>query len=209
MRSPLEENTQLGTDPYANNYFQYVKDSAPPLALLPGADYVDKFMTSKRDDKGILCPLSAHVRKVNPRDTITEQGNSVDVLTRLVLRRGIPFGSACPGSLEHDDLTVRAEQDEERGLIFVSYQTSISEQFAFLQTTWANHPFNPNGAGGHDPIIGQGNRLIGEDRFLAVRAPGQPPQNITVRGDWVIATGGGFFFSPSISAIATVLGNDL
>ena len=49
----------------------------------------------------------------------------------------------------------------ERGLMFVCYQTSIDEQFEFITTTWVNdRAFPPSppalgGNAGHDPILGQ------------------------------------------------------
>lgn len=210
MRSTTADNVLLGDDGHANNFFQFAKDSPPAPPLLPDTGYAGDYAAiSKRDDKGITCPFSGHVRKVNPRDTNTEQGNSVDVLTRLVLRRGIPFGPVYPGGLEQDAATTLTDKQAQRGLVFVSYQTSIEEQFVFLQTTWANHLSNPNGAGGQDPIIGQGDRMGDGFRSFSVRAAGQPPQKLNLPpNDWVVPTGGGFFFSPSISAIATVLAKD-
>ncbi|WP_165074188.1 Dyp-type peroxidase [Paludisphaera rhizosphaerae] len=207
MRSPTTENLALAADPHADNYFQFVRDSPPPLVLSPDLGYAgDTFPLSRLDDKGVICPFSAHIRKVNPRDTITEQGSFVDTLTRLVLRRGIPYGPAYPGDLDRDDPSPHPELAAvDRGLIFVCYQTSIEEQFAFLQTSWANDTKHPNGQGGHDPIIGQ-DRSAGGARFLRVRAADQPSQTVSVPTDWVIPTGGGYFFSPSISTLVNVLG---
>ena len=88
---------------------------------------------------------------MNPRDGLTEQGSTADVLTRLVLRRGIPFGDA----YDTADPATRDLPEHDRGLIFVSYQTSIDSQFVFLQRNWANDPINPNNGGGQDAIIGQ------------------------------------------------------
>lgn len=207
MRSRASDDANLGNDTYADNFFQYAADSPPPARLKADVGYAgDAFPLSRRDDKGITCPFSAHVRKVNPRDTITEQGNAFDTLARLLLRRGIPFGPPYPGTLEADDPSDPGDDQVERGLIFVSYQTSIEEQFAFLQNSWANHTQNPNGEGGEDPIIGQADRTGNGARFFNVRSAGQPIRTIPIEAEWVIPTGGGFFFSPAISVVAEVLG---
>ena len=210
-RSPAAENEDLGRDGQANNYFQFAEVSPPPLFLKPETGYAgDAFPLSPRDRTGAVCPLSAHIRKVNPRDTVTEQGNRHDVLTRLILRRGIPFGPPFPGELgaapgrRHPG----GRRDRpQRGLIFVSYQTSIENQFAFLQRKWANHPRNPNGGGGEDPVLGDGPEERQRHRFFDAPAPGQHPVTLELASEWVIPTGGGFFFSPSISAVSEVLGH--
>lgn len=210
MRSPDGDDAELGRDEYASNFFQYSEKSPPPMPLKPEVGYAgDKFNTSRSDQSGVTCPFSAHVRKVNPRDTITEQGNRQDVLTRLVLRRGIPFGPVYPGDLDDAADTAPLAEGEistQRGLLFVSYQTSIENQFAFLQMRWANHPRDPNPEGGEDPIIGQTIENERRERYVQVRAANKNPITLTLPPDWVITTGGGFFFSPAISVIAGVLG---
>jgi Dyp-type peroxidase family len=210
MRTPVED-AGLAADDYAANYFQYAQDSPPPLVLLPEAGYRgDRFAVSRADGTGLACPLSAHIRKMNPRDAITEQGSVADVLRRMVLRRGIPFGPPYPHGL---DETAGAASlapgniDAERGLMFVSYQTSIVDQFAFLQRAWANDVVNPNDGGGHDPIIGQSSEPRDRRRQVELRgAPAAAPESLLMPRDFVIPTGGGCFFSPSISTLVDVLG---
>ena len=209
MRTASDDDEKLGRDSFASNFFQYVGDSPQPPPLKPEVAHdADLFPLSKRDRKGITCPLSAHVRKVNPRDTITEQGTPHDVLTRLIMRRGIPFGPVFPGDL--DDAAGAAplaegEIEAQRGLIFICYQTSIENQFAFLQKSWANDASFPSSGGGEDPIIGHGAEEHQRHRFVDIRASGQPAETLDLPADWVMPTGGGFFFSPSISAINNVL----
>ena len=206
MRAANEDDEKLGKDSFASNYFQYSENSPPPLPLKPEVGHTqDTFPLSMRDRRGTTCPLSAHVRKVNPRDTATEQGTRHDVLARLIMRRGIPFGPVYPGGL--DDAAGAAplaegELEAQRGLNFICYQSSIENQFVFLQRNWANHAANPNSGGGEDPIIGNGAEDHQRHRFVDVRAAGQQqPETLELPADWVITTGGGFFFSPSISAI--------
>ena len=209
-RSPDGEDVHLGKDSYASNHFQYSEDSPPPLALKQDVRHPeDTFPLSERDAQGLTCPFAAHVRKVNPRDTVTEQGSSQDVLARLIMRRGIPFGPPYPVDLDDAPGTApfaAGEMKTQRGLIFVSYQTSIERQFVFLQRDWANHSRNPNPAGGEDPIIGQASEEQKRRRFVDVSIEGASPETLELDTEWVISTGGGFFFSPSISAITEVLG---
>ena len=142
------------------------------------------------------------MRKVNPRDTITDQGRASDTLRRLILRRGIPFGAPISDWADEDDPARTAD----RGLIFVSYQSSIVDQFEFLQRQWANNALFPSDGGGQDPLIGQQDQDGKRVRFFDLAFSGLPTVTVELDGDWVIPTGGGYFFSPSISALTNVFG---
>ena len=154
-----------------------------------------------RDDPdGQLVPRGAHIRKVNPRDQ-ADPGER-EVRKRRILRRGIPFGNSY--------LEVNAGREpkngppfpHDRGLLFICYQSSIAEQFEFVQERWANNPnFPPVGHGGppgHDPIIGQS---AGPRTF---DLPGSPHGPIDPLPRWVTMTGGDYFFSPSIDALCNL-----
>jgi Dyp-type peroxidase family len=204
MRAAGADDSALGADDHASNFFQYEADSPPPMMLDASLHYRgDSFPLSRADPTGGQCPLAGHIRKVNPRDGITEQGNASDALTRLVLRRGIPFGDG----YDTADPATRDLPEHDRGLIFVSYQTSIDSQFVFLQTKWANNVVDPNNGGGPDPIIGQ-RREDGRARTFTVVGSNGERHDVTLNAEWVVPTGGGFFFSPSISTIANVLGRE-
>ena len=103
------------------------------------------------------------------------------------------------------DPETRDLPEHDRGLIFVSYQTSIDSQFVFLQKNWANDSVNPNNGGGQDAIIGQRSEPE-RVRTVVITADNGVVDVVTLDREWVIPTGGGFFFSPSISTIANVLG---
>ncbi len=199
VRVPGNDDPKLGEDTFANNHFLF-DDSAKPSQLRPISGYPgDKHPPAVADFLATVCPHFAHIRKMNPRDSPTDLGKPEDNLTRLILRRGIPFGPSVIG-VKHPSKALLAK---ERGLMFLSYGASIEDQFEFLQRRWSNSAVQPN-LGGHDPIIGQ-NGTGTRERFIQFPAPGGPV-NITLKDEWVTPTGGGYFFAPAISAIRDVLG---
>ena len=70
------------------------------------------------------CPFSAHIRKMNPRGDLGESG----IQPHMILRRGIPFGPEVSDAEKQSHTTT-----QERGLLFVCYQSSLSNGFSFLQ----------------------------------------------------------------------------
>lgn len=196
-RSPSEDNTELAKDPFSVNDFLFTADTNPP-SFKPGYSRTASFPRAAADPLGIVCPRPAHIRKVNPRDQDSDKGDEFDTLTRRILRRGIPFGKplASPpgGQLPTDDGIVR-------GLHFLCYQTSITEQFELLQTDWANSAENPKPYG-HDMIIGQPPNDQREVRLITAAGG---IQNIQTNRTFVTMTGGGYFFAPSISAVGQFL----
>lgn len=200
MRSPAADNPALAVDQWANNHFIF-NDDTRAVALRPIAGYGgDPFTQAQQDFLGTVCPHFAHIRKTNPRDIATDLGKPHDSMGRMILRRGIPFGPAIVGIKKPSPKLIR----KERGLVFISYGATIEDQFELLTRRWANSPLQPN-VGGHDPIIGQRDERGARDRYIDVpTAAGQ--RRIKIKDEWVISTGGGYFFSPPIDAIAGVLG---
>jgi deferrochelatase/peroxidase EfeB len=119
-------------------------------------------------------------------------------LDRRILRHGITYGR---GVLESG-----AEPDDDRGLLFLSYQVSISRQFEFLNNRWMNSPVNPRSPSGHDLIVGQ-NGAPKQNRVRTATVFGKDLAvgTVTTERDFVIPTGGEYFFSPSVSALREVL----
>jgi Dyp-type peroxidase family len=151
------------------------------------------------------CPFAAHIRKANPRDDL---GNQNQILMHRMRRSGIPFG---PEVGPEEVFRTR----EERGLLFVSYQTSILDQFEFIQSKWLNSPTFPfrkaranDGSPitpGPDPIVGQsvahGIRAREVDEPIPNYPFGNVRSTLSMPTDFVVPTGGGYFLMPSISAL--------
>ena len=198
-RSPDADDPVLAGDEFANNHFLFEDDTRPARVTVPG--YAgDGHEPARGDPLGAVCPRFAHIRRMNPRDGGSDLGTPADTLLRLVLRRGIPFGPPLIGVDRPSDALVRAE----RGLMFLGFAATIEDSFEFLTRRWANSPLHPRG-GGHDPIMGQRDR--GGDRTRHLDVPTQAgPRRVTLDAEWVIPSGGGYFFAPTVSAVADVLG---
>lgn len=200
LRTPNADNQALGDDNLANNHFIY-DDNTRPSSLRPISGYAgDSYPQADADFLAKVCPHFAHVRKVNPRDSVTDMGKPEDNLIRSILRRGIPFGSEIIGKRVTKKLLV-----QERGLMFLGYGATIEDQFEFLQRRWANSKVQPN-FGGHDPIIGQNGESSGRARTIEIPKADGSTKKITIEDDFVTPTGGGYFFAPTIDAIREVLG---
>ena len=192
----MSDNEALGGDRYAANHFDFTNRLRP--ALLDVQHDSDAFPDGVADPLGNVCPNSAHIRKVNPRTGYTEQGGLEDTLARRILRRGIPYGPAV-----HDlDNMTDAEGRQDRGLLFICYQTSIVRQFEFLISEWSNSPSAPRG-GGLDLLVGQRGDL---PRSCFLVGPDGGPVEVTARERWVVPTGGGYFFIPSVHGLHALAG---
>ncbi len=105
--------------------------------------------------------------------------------------------------------------------MFVCYQTSITQQFEFVQGTWANNAEfvssvfpkrRPKDGSvitvGIDPVIGQA-RPPEVARTMDEPVPNYPTgevvSTLNLAQSFVVPTGGGYFFMPSISALRDVL----
>lgn len=197
LRTPLKDDLDLAKADGANNAFGFIEPAPGPVDGFPAA-VVDPF--------GRVCPQAAHIRKVNPRDLATDQGPPTTTLVHRMLRRGIPYGAPLPFGATDDP----AQSD--RGLIFLSYQASIREQFEFVAASWMNDrakptPQLPPSDSGFDMIVGQNpNTTEAGNRFcLLGKTKVRVSTDEQIESRWVTATGGGYFFAPSRTAIKLVL----
>lgn len=194
MRAPGKDDPAIGRDDAVSNHFFFAHETeaislpGEPRQMIPGCP---------ADAAGFLCPHAAHVRKVNPRDISSDSGSA---LSRRILRRGVPYGSPF-------DPADPAGAATDRGLLFLAYTADIQETFETLQDTWCNNPIQPE-PGGHDPIIGQNPNEPQRRRTFTISLGPGVSISIDVEGEWVIPTGGGYFFSPSLSALTEHLASE-
>ena len=164
-----------------------------------GTPFDDPYPQAKADPLGITCPWGAHIRKVNVRDSGSDVGGGDATYRRRLLRIGIPYGTFL------DDKQKYQDRKGDRGLLFLSIQASIEEQFEFLQTSWMNDDSRPKMPGGNDMIVGQNAAAAGGVRRCTLIGPKLAAKEVSSASQWVIPTGGGYFFVPSLSALREVL----
>ena len=73
------------------------------------------------DPGGLKCPLGAHIRRANPRDSSASSTAGCPTATGIV-RRGRAYGKPLPPGVVEDD-------GVDRGLVFVCFQADIWRQF--------------------------------------------------------------------------------
>jgi Dyp-type peroxidase family len=194
--SPEFDDKGIAADPLRVNDFDF--DS-------PGSQNAD-----------LRCPMAAHIRKTNPRSDIGSRGPNGVVNQFRILRRGIPYVSRSlkqiPELQPQTDTHSQSQGNEldadpkgKRGLLFVCYQSTISEGFAFIQGQWANQRNFVKPGVGLDAVLGQ----LSHDEQVSTTGmfPQDSKRPITLNAvsPFVIPKGGEYFFTPSIAALTGIL----
>ena len=172
-----------------------------PLASSPDAPYHNfgdedlsgnAFRYLDVDEKGLRCPLGAHIRRTSPRDALgwkTLQQSGLLSYRHRIIRRGMPYGAPLPEQPTAADLT------QQRGLVFVCFNASISRQFEGIQTQWVN---DGNTLGlGHDKDY-----LLGDPATTdKMTVQGEPPFFLSPQPSFVTVRGGEYLFVPGVAAL--------
>jgi Dyp-type peroxidase family len=163
-------------------------DSAPDDYDAKTAADVNDFRYDA-DREGMRCPLGAHVRRSNPRDALGFEGHLS--FRHRMIRRGMPYGKPLPEGVVADD-------GADRGLVFVSFQASISRQFEGVQVQWLNAG-NIFGLG-HDKDF-----ILGDPQGTGkMTIQGNPPFFLTPQEVFVRTRGGEYLFVPGMTALAAL-----
>ena len=141
------------------------------------------------DPSGGLCPHFAHIRKTNPR----LNGKFDD---HTMARRGIPYGHRNV-DIEIPNINAKQFPTGGVGLLFMSYQQSIVNQFEHIQIKFANAFDARIKDDGVDPVIGQSHRKLYHfpddgDIKLGTTLDQTFNQHVQFKG-------GEYFFTPSIT----------
>lgn len=191
VRAFKEAEEKLGLDELGGAYLVGRFEDGTPTLLSKHDSMIDSDKINNfnydTDPSGGRCPHFAHVRKTNPR----RPGDK----SHIMARRGIPFGHRnVDTALEPSPLQ---SPEEGVGLLFMSYQASIPNQFEFIQKFWANNEHFPQANSGIDPIIGQG---TGSRNYAFPNQYGNPNEGTTPMDfkEFVTMKGGEYFFTPSI-----------
>jgi len=158
--SPDKDDPGLGRDMQRNNDFNY----------------------KAMDPHGYACPVGAHIRRMNLRDT----GHNME--RRKMIRRGGTYGPPLPADAPEDGV--------ERGIAAFIGCASLVRQFEFAMNVWVNDPHFMDLGNERDPIIGT------QDGTYDVTIPKRPVRK-KIKGLPAFTTvkGGAYFFLPGITAL--------
>jgi len=130
-----------------------------------------------KDPDGMGCPFHSHARKMH----------AASYKTRMV-RRGVTYDNRLDKS--------NPEPENGAGILFLSYQASIENQFEVLQSKWANNPDYPKKNTGIDPLIGQTNATTA--KASKQRSGYNTTKESLALNGTVTLKGGEYFYAPGI-----------
>ncbi|KAK0760811.1 hypothetical protein N5P37_005747 [Trichoderma harzianum] len=163
-------------------------ESGAPVQVFPNVDNPkeaeknDFDYTEDLEDKN--CPFAAHIRKTKPR------GDLGDRTGYDIMRRGIPYGKEFVSGEE--------KMPEDRGLLFVCYQSSLAKGFQFITKNWINNKRFPPRATSVDVTPGI-DPIMGSSRMNNMSIVDGKGARKSINFDsFVQSKGGEYFFMPSL-----------
>ncbi|WPB74677.1 peroxidase [Archangium violaceum] len=164
--APERDDPAIGEDPRRNNDFDYANDT-----------------------HGYRVPFGAHMRRMNPRDTILAQ--LTDVNLHRIIRRSTTYGAPY-------DPDALSERDDEipRGLYYIALSAKVMDTLEFLQREWINKGDFMTLGRERDPTVG----LQEKDAVFTI--PKHPVRR-RIHGieTFNVLRGGEYLFMPSLSAL--------
>lgn len=144
------------------------------------------------DGHGLGCPLGAHLRRANPRDSLPSRDGDLSLTPDLlksanghrILRRGRKYGT--------DIADPRQDDGQDRGLLFMALNSDLVRHFEFIQQTWLLNPSFATLFNETDPLLGPPGRMT---------IPAQPLRLRPAVQTYVQMSGGEYFFLPSLPAL--------
>lgn len=151
------------------------------------------FLYYFEDRFGMACPIGAHIRRANPRDTIGPDADTALRLSKMhrIIRRGRPYGER----VDAPDAKP-ADRHGPRGISFIALNADIAGQFEMIQHSWLNNTHFGGLHAGADSLghlSCPGDVVAIQDRPVN-RYVDRPRPFVRVRG-------GAYFFLPGIEAV--------
>ncbi len=170
--APDRDNPALGADSRANNDFLY----------------------RPTESEGLSCPIGAHIRRANPRDSLPSSPARALEMSRRhrIIRRGRKYTESAPESSADNP------QDQDEGIYFIAINADLSRQFEFIQQTWINNPTFGGLDNDKDPITGDNEDKGGGEFTIQTHGADRHVKGLM---RFVTVKGGGYFFLPGIRAL--------
>jgi hypothetical protein len=145
------------------------------------------FLFGAEDPEALRCPLGAHIRRANPRDSFDPGSNEQIAISNRhrIMRVGRQY-----------------EDGDKKGLLFMCLNGDIERQFEFIQQTWLMSPSFPGLSCEKDPVLGDGEK--GACGFTIPSRDG--PLTLSPMPAFVTTKGGGYFFMPGKRLIEYLCG---
>ena len=155
---------------------------APPPQI--SASIADAFRYRVEDADGLMCPKGAHIRRVNPRDSLGADLQSSIKASKLhrLLRRGRPY-------LE------TSESGKREGMMFIACNADLERQFEFIHQRWMRNPRFGNLHAEDDPVVGTA------EPKKTFTIPDLPSGQEISLSALTQTMGGGYFFLPGLKAL--------